>query len=88
MDHYSFPPLFKACKEIGGVGVGVLLHGMVFMLGIERYVVVVFLVTDFYLNSWLLIDVRRRFDRLVWKDAVSWSSIIWVLAKGVFLWRL
>jgi pentatricopeptide repeat protein len=81
-DHYTLPPVFKACGGIGDVGVGVVLHGMVVKLGFERYVVVGSSVLDFYSKCGGLSDARRVFDGLVWKDAVSWNSMISGLAKG------
>ncbi|GJT44263.1 pentatricopeptide repeat-containing protein [Tanacetum coccineum] len=85
-DHYTLPPVFKACGGINDVGVGVVLHGMVVKLGFERYVVVGSAVLDFYSKCGELSSAKMVFDGLSWKDLVSWNSMISGLAKsGLYL---
>ncbi|KAM0048565.1 putative tetratricopeptide-like helical domain superfamily [Helianthus debilis subsp. tardiflorus] len=81
-DHYSFPPLLKACAGIGDVLLGVMLHGMVVKLGFENHVVVGSSVLDFYSKCGNLNDARVVFEGLLWKDLVAWNSMISGLAKG------
>ncbi|KAJ0836944.1 putative tetratricopeptide-like helical domain superfamily [Helianthus annuus] len=81
-DHYSFPPLLKACAGIGDVLLGVMLHGMVVKLGFENHVVVGSSVLDFYSKCGSLNDARVVFEGLLWKDSVAWNSMISGLAKG------
>ncbi|KAK9051539.1 hypothetical protein SSX86_028166 [Deinandra increscens subsp. villosa] len=81
-DHYSFPPLLKACAGIGDVSLGVMLHGKVVKLGFESYVVVGSSVLDFYSKCGNLKDARMVFESLLFKDSVAWNSMISGFAKA------
>ncbi|XP_071737997.1 pentatricopeptide repeat-containing protein At5g04780, mitochondrial-like isoform X2 [Rutidosis leptorrhynchoides] len=83
-DHYSLPPLLKACAGTNdGVGsLGVVLHGMVVKLGFESYVVVASSVLDYYSKCGKLKDAKMVFEGLLWKDTVSWNSMALGLAKA------
>ncbi|KAI3743796.1 hypothetical protein L1987_56863 [Smallanthus sonchifolius] len=80
-DHYSFPPLLKACAGIGDVTLGVMLHGNVVKLGFENHVVVGSSVLDYYSKCGNLNDARMVFEGLSWKDSVAWNAMISGFAK-------
>ncbi|KAA8547012.1 hypothetical protein F0562_003441 [Nyssa sinensis] len=75
-DHYTLPPVFKACAGIGDISLGLMLHGSVIRLGFEEYVVVGSSVLDFYLKCFKLIDAKSVFITMSWKDSVVWNSMI------------
>ncbi|XP_076932324.1 pentatricopeptide repeat-containing protein At3g53360, mitochondrial-like [Bidens hawaiensis] len=81
-DHYSFPPLVKACAGINDVSLGVMLHGMVIKLGFGSHIVVGSSVLDFYSKCGKLNDARTVFEGLSWKDSVAWNSMISGFSKA------
>jgi len=75
-DHYTLPPVFKACAGIGDAYLGKMLHGWVVRLGFEEYVVVGSLVLDFYVKCGNLVDARRVFSNMSSRDSAVWNSMI------------
>ncbi|XP_023767507.1 pentatricopeptide repeat-containing protein At5g04780, mitochondrial [Lactuca sativa] len=84
-DHYSLPPVLKACTGIGDVSLGLILHGMVVKLGFENYLVVGSSILDFYSKCGNLKDAKLIFKGLPLKDSVSWNSMISGLSKAGLL---
>ncbi|XP_059644653.1 pentatricopeptide repeat-containing protein At5g04780, mitochondrial-like [Cornus florida] len=75
-DHYTLPPVFKACTGRGEFSLGVMLHSWVIRLGFENYVVVGSSVLDFYLKCRHLDDAKRVFVNMLWRDTVVWNLMI------------
>ncbi|PON72471.1 Pentatricopeptide repeat [Parasponia andersonii] len=75
-DHYTFPPLFKACARIGDGFLGKVLYGWVIKLGLEGYVVVSSSFLDFCLKCGSILDAKRVFSDMSCKDSVAWNSMI------------
>lgn len=76
-DHYTFPPLFKACGGVVGYTyLGKLLYGWVIKLGYGGYVVVTSSVLDFCVKCGNIFDARRVFSGMSCRDSVAWNSMI------------
>ncbi|XP_044470123.1 pentatricopeptide repeat-containing protein At5g04780, mitochondrial-like isoform X2 [Mangifera indica] len=75
-DHYTLPPVIRACGGIGDVFMGKVFHGWVIRLGFEAYVVVGSSVLDFYVRIEDFVDAKRVFSGMLWKDSVVWNAMI------------
>jgi pentatricopeptide repeat protein len=75
-DHYTLPPVLKACAGIGDAYLGKMLHGRVVRLGFEEYVVVGSLILDFYVKCGNLVDARRVFSNMSCRDSAVWNLMI------------
>ncbi|KAJ6353825.1 hypothetical protein OIU76_002782 [Salix suchowensis] len=75
-DHYTLPPLFKAVAGVGDCYLGFVLHGWVIRLGYEGYVVVGSSVLDFYLKGGELVEAKRLFSNMLWRDCGVWNLMI------------
>ncbi|KAK9991281.1 hypothetical protein SO802_026266 [Lithocarpus litseifolius] len=75
-DHYTMPPVFKSCVGIGDAFLGKMLHGWVVRLGFEEYVVVGSSVLDFYVKFGNLVDAKRVFSNMLFRDSAVWNSMI------------
>ncbi|KAK9293167.1 hypothetical protein L1049_021155 [Liquidambar formosana] len=75
-DHYTLPPVFKACAGIGDTFLGRMIHGWVIKLGFEEYVVVGSLALHFYAKCGNLVDAQRLFISMSWRDSIVWNSMI------------
>lgn len=81
-DHYTLPPVFRACIGIGDSYLGKTLHGWAIGLGFEDYVVVGSSVLEFYLKCGNLVDARNFFDYMPYRDIIVWNSIISGLGRA------
>ncbi|XP_062078402.1 pentatricopeptide repeat-containing protein At5g04780, mitochondrial-like [Humulus lupulus] len=75
-DHYTLPPLYKACAGIGDEFLGRLLYGWVIKLGLDGYVVVSSSFLDFCIKCGCITDAKRVFSYMSCKDSVAWSLMI------------
>lgn len=75
-DHYTLPPLFKASVGVGDCYLGWMLHAWVIRLGFDGYVVVGSSVMDFYVKHGALVDAKRVFSDMLWKDTGAWNLMI------------
>ncbi|KAF2284420.1 hypothetical protein GH714_021671 [Hevea brasiliensis] len=83
-DHYTLPPLFKASVGVGDCYLGWMLHGWVIRLGFEGYVVVGSSVLDIYVKHGALVDAKRVFSNMLWKDSGVWNLMISGFGKNGF----
>ncbi|KAL6346121.1 hypothetical protein AAG906_025401 [Vitis piasezkii] len=83
-DHFTLPPVFKACAGIGDSYLGKMLHSWVIRIGFEEYVVVGSSVLDFYAKCGDLVDAWRCFVNMSWRDSVVWNLMIVGLGKACF----
>ena len=83
-DHFTLPPVFKACAGIGDSYLGKMLHSWVIRIGFEEYVVVGSSVLDFYAKCGGLVDAWRCFVNMSWRDSVVWNLMIVGLGKACF----
>ncbi|MQM08898.1 hypothetical protein Taro_041753, partial [Colocasia esculenta] len=81
-DHFTFPPLFKACAEMGQLRLGGSLHGWVIMLGLEDHVVVGSSMLDMYAKRGNISFAHQLFVAMRTKDVVSWNSMISGFARA------
>ncbi|KAK3007255.1 hypothetical protein RJ639_016238 [Escallonia herrerae] len=75
-DHYTLPPVFKACAATGDFSLGLILHTWVVRLGLEGYVVLGSYSLDFYVKCGHLKDAKQVFDAMSWRDYIVWNSMI------------
>ncbi|KAF3441413.1 hypothetical protein FNV43_RR15327 [Rhamnella rubrinervis] len=75
-DHYTFPPLFKACAGMKDAYLGKMLYSLVIKLGFEGYVVVSSSVLEFYVKCGNISDAKRVFFDIRCRDSVAWNSMI------------
>ena len=84
-DHYTLPPLFKACVGIGDAFYGKALYGLATRLGIKSYVVVESAFLDLCLKCGSVVEARRVFFEMPRRDAAAWNAMISGLARsGLF----
>ncbi|KAJ6716260.1 PENTATRICOPEPTIDE REPEAT-CONTAINING PROTEIN [Salix koriyanagi] len=84
LDDHTFPFVLKACADNLSVQKGREIHGVVFKLGFDSDVFVGNTLLLFYGNCGTLKDVKRVFDEMPERDAVSWNSIIGVFSVRGF----
>ncbi|CAK7354962.1 unnamed protein product [Dovyalis caffra] len=75
-DHYTLPPVFKAVAGVGDWYLGFVLHGWVIRLGFEGYVVVGSSVLDFFVKVGKLVEAKRVFSNMLWRDSGVWNLMI------------
>ena len=84
LDDHTFPFVLKSCADNLSVQKGREIHGVVFKLGFDSDVFVGNTLLLFYGNCGTLKDVKRVFDEMPERDAVSWNSIIGVFSVRGF----
>lgn len=75
-DHYTFPPMFKACAGMKDACLGKMLYGWVLKLGFNGCVVVSSSVLQFCLKCGNISDAKRVFWDMRCRDLVAWNSMI------------
>ncbi|KAL5555620.1 hypothetical protein UlMin_037856 [Ulmus minor] len=75
-DHYTLPPLFKACAGAEDGFRGKMVYGLVVKLGYERCVIVSSSFLDFCLKYGGIVEAKRVFTDMLYRDSVAWNSII------------
>lgn len=83
-DHYTLPPLFKACAGVGDGSLGMVLYGLVAKLGLEGCVVVTSSFLDFFVKCGSVVHAMRVFSNMSCRDIVAWNSIISGLGRAGF----
>lgn len=83
-DHYTLPPLFKACAGTGDGSLGRVLYGWVIKLGLEGCVVVSSSFLDFCVKFGSMIDAKRVFSDMSCRDTVAWNLMISGLRRAGF----
>ncbi|GAB2232108.1 hypothetical protein Drorol1_Dr00011131 [Drosera rotundifolia] len=81
-DHYTLPSAMKASAGAGWFWLGKCVHCWVVRFGFEGYVVVGGAIMDFYFRVGEVMDARRVFDGLPWRDVVAWNAMISGLGRG------
>ncbi|KAK2973203.1 hypothetical protein RJ640_024490 [Escallonia rubra] len=76
MDSRSFVFALKACEMLGAVGVGGLVHGLVWKLGFACDLLVENGLVHFYDVCGCLSFARHVFDEMSVRDVVSWTAMI------------
>lgn len=85
-DHYTLPPLFKACIGLGDGDIdgslGRTCHGFVMKLGYEGYVVVGSCVLEYYAECGAMSEARCVFFDMVFRDSAVWNLMISRFARA------
>ncbi|KAK6921952.1 E motif [Dillenia turbinata] len=73
---FIFPPILRACSNIGEVGIGQKVHGRIIKYGLDSDTVVQTSLLSMYGETASLSNAKKVFDEMLLKDVVSWCSII------------
>lgn len=85
-DHFTFPPVFKACAGLGDSSLGIKLHNLVVKLGFQDYVLVGSSILEFYIKNRNSTDAKKMFSDMSCKDSVVWTLMISGFGKaGAFV---
>ncbi|CAN1846252.1 Pentatricopeptide repeat-containing protein At4g14050, mitochondrial [Linum perenne] len=66
----------SACANLASLEFGKQVHGLVVALGFESCLFVDNALVDMYAKCSDLLAARRIFDAMIWRDVVSWTSLI------------
>ncbi|XVF31598.1 hypothetical protein REPUB_Repub17cG0004900 [Reevesia pubescens] len=75
-DGYTLPHVLKACAGLPDFEMGRQVHAQIFRLGFEKDVFVQNGVVAFYAKCWKIATAKVVFDRLEFRNVVSWTSMI------------
>uniref|UniRef100_A0A9I9ECB1 Pentatricopeptide repeat-containing protein n=2 Tax=Cucumis melo TaxID=3656 RepID=A0A9I9ECB1_CUCME len=75
-DHFTFPRVLKACGGIGSIQIGEAVHRHVVRSGFAGDVFVLNALVDMYSKCGCIVRARKVFDQIVYKDIVSWNSML------------
>ncbi|PIM99298.1 hypothetical protein CDL12_28207 [Handroanthus impetiginosus] len=73
---FTLSAVIKACSEVGELGVGKCLHGVVVRCGFECNEVIVAALIDMYGRTFKPSECRQLFDHMLEPDAVCATSVI------------
>ncbi|XVF66661.1 hypothetical protein PTKIN_Ptkin10aG0054700 [Pterospermum kingtungense] len=76
IDRVAFPSLLKAAAKIGGLAEGKEIHGFGYKLGFHSDPFLQTGLIGMYLACGRLLEARLVFDKMSYRDVVSWSTII------------
>ncbi|WCJ24343.1 Pentatricopeptide repeat (PPR-like) superfamily protein [Euphorbia peplus] len=75
-DHFTYPPLLKACSRLSSVSLGKQIHAHVLKRGLHSDIYVQNSLVHFYGSVTRLDDARLLFDTMSYRDITSWNSLI------------
>ncbi|RHN41303.1 putative tetratricopeptide-like helical domain, DYW domain-containing protein [Medicago truncatula] len=75
-DNYTYPCVLKACSCSENLRYGLLIHGDVLKVGLDFNLFVGNGLIAMYGKCGCLFEARRVFDEMIWKDVVSWNSMV------------
>ncbi|KAL3536802.1 hypothetical protein ACH5RR_000168 [Cinchona calisaya] len=75
-DEFTFPSLLNTCASFRFCELGSGIHGIVVKLSFDSDIVVSSSLVDMYAKNKNLIDARKVFDRMIFKNMVSWNTMI------------
>ncbi|TYK11238.1 pentatricopeptide repeat-containing protein [Cucumis melo var. makuwa] len=75
-DHFTFPRVLKACGGIGSIQTGEAVHRHVVRSGFAGHVFILNALVDMYSKCGSIVRAREVFDQIVYKDIVSWNSML------------
>ncbi|KAL0367377.1 UNVERIFIED_CONTAM: Pentatricopeptide repeat-containing protein [Sesamum radiatum] len=76
IDRFSFPPLLKAASKAMALSEGKMIHGLVAKLGFDSDPFVETALVGMYAACGLISEARLVFDKMSYKDVVSWTIMI------------
>ncbi|KAL6978119.1 Pentatricopeptide repeat-containing protein, chloroplastic [Sarracenia purpurea var. burkii] len=75
-DRFTFPRVLKACSGIGSIRVGEEVHRHVVRCGFWDDAFVLNALVDMYAKCGDIVKARRVFDKIQFRDLVSWNSML------------
>uniref|UniRef100_A0A7N0UL74 DYW domain-containing protein n=1 Tax=Kalanchoe fedtschenkoi TaxID=63787 RepID=A0A7N0UL74_KALFE len=81
-DHFTMPPVIKACAELTELGTGMCVHGQGVKTGLELDVYVGTSLMEFYVALGHIEMARKVFDGFLFKDGIMWSVMLSGLVNG------
>ncbi|KAJ7963021.1 Pentatricopeptide repeat-containing protein [Quillaja saponaria] len=75
-DNFTYPFVLKACSALSAIGAGRDIHENVKRTGWEIDVFVGAALIDMYAKCGCVADARQVFDKIVFRDAVLWNSML------------
>lgn len=85
-DRHTFPRVLKACAGLGSIQVGEAVHRDAVRLGFGNDLFILNSLVDMYAKCGDIVRARKVFDRIPYKDLVSWNSMITgILSSGINL---
>ena len=75
-DRFTFPRVVKACGGIGSISVGEEVHRHIVRRGFADDGFVLNALVDMYSKCGDIVKARKVFDKIVFKDSVSWNSML------------
>ncbi|XP_057548030.1 putative pentatricopeptide repeat-containing protein At5g52630 [Amaranthus tricolor] len=79
-DH-TYPCVLKSCGILGRVDVGRLIHGVVIKTGYEIDLFVASSMINMYAKCGTIWDARKVFDKMPYRNVVSWTGMIFGYAQ-------
>ncbi|KAG8389066.1 hypothetical protein BUALT_Bualt02G0190600 [Buddleja alternifolia] len=79
---YTFSIILKCCVGLMDVDLGRQVHGMIAKLGFETDVSVCNALIDMYGKCGEICNAREVFDKMLGRDVVSWTTMIWYARTG------
>lgn len=76
IDRFSFPPLLKAASKSGALVEGKMIHGLAAKFGYDSDPFVETALVGMYAASGLISEARLLFDKMPYKDVVTWNIMI------------
>ncbi|KAL0434138.1 UNVERIFIED_CONTAM: Pentatricopeptide repeat-containing protein [Sesamum latifolium] len=76
IDRFSFPPLLKAASKAMALSEGKMIHGLAAKLGFDSDPFVETALVGMYAACGLISEARLVFDKMSYKDVVSWTIMI------------
>lgn len=76
VDRFSFPPILKAAARMEGLSEGMQVHGLGAKLGFDSDPFVQTGLMGMYTACSRISDARMLFDKMSYRDFVTWSIMI------------
>ncbi|XP_050216416.1 pentatricopeptide repeat-containing protein At4g14820 [Mercurialis annua] len=76
LDRFSFPFLLQAAAKVGAVNEGMEIHGAVAKLGFDKDPFLQTGLMSLYVGCGKILEARLVFDKMSYRDVVSWSVMI------------
>ncbi|KAF5206880.1 Pentatricopeptide repeat [Thalictrum thalictroides] len=83
LDCTTLLSVFPACAELEALKLGKELHGYIFRSNIGCFDIVVSnSLIDMYFNCHFIVGARQLFEKMKWRDTVTWNSMIMGYARS------
>lgn len=75
-DRFTFPRVLKACAGLGSIQLGEAVHRHIVRSGFGTDTFVLNALVDMYAKCGDIVKARKVFDRISYRDSVSWNAIL------------